>query len=189
MAQNENIERVATWLKELGVNVTIGTFESRVKIQKFAYLFQELFGEKLYKDTKFHTKGPYSKTLEIDYYSHPDVFSSDVKIALNQDESREIIRLKSEGFDSVSALDLEIMASLEFLKVHENYDDHDAITKLQERKPYLKLQDIISGQNKLKDFMLTESKRKELLKILEKEMLPFEDASMTDLKDSLKAAE
>lgn len=187
---NENIIKVADWITELGISIDVNEFSSRIKIQKLTFLLSTLFNEKMYKDFTFFTRGPYSKNLESDYYSNKEIFNEQHRPAkVSEKEREELERLKSSGVKEISAEQFEIMASLLYLKEIEKLDEQAAIEELMKRKSYLKLQDVVSGLNKLKQFMLTEKDRKELLKMLEKEMKPFEDASLADARDFLKTAE
>ena len=74
------------------------------------------------------------------------------------------------------------MASMLYLKDQDGMNEDAAIKKLLELKSYFKLDEVISGLNKLKEFMLTDAERKRLLPILEKEMVQFDKASAADLR-------
>jgi uncharacterized protein YwgA len=178
------IEKIATWLKLLDVEVNVDKFESRIKIQKLTYLFGKLFGNDLYNDFRFHTRGPYSKSLEVEYYTYKTAFGKIHSIEMSKKESEEIERLKLLNMNTVSSEILEIMASLFWLEENEHFDEERAIEELIKRKPYLKLQEVIRGLNVLKSFMLSQDERKKLMKIAKSEIEPFEKASMSDLDNN-----
>ncbi len=181
MDNGRRIHRVAAWLRELDVKVDVELFASRIKIQKFTYLLGVLLNDRLY-DFGWFTKGPYSKELTEDYYAGKELFGKGAG-KLNDNEKKEIARLKNEKMNSLDPDTLEIMASLYFIMHDETRekDEETAIKELMERKPYLELRDIVRGLNALKEFMLKENDRKKLLSVLEKETEPFERASLSDM--------
>ncbi len=186
--EDKSIARVATWLYELCVDVDVESFASRIKIQKFTYLLEKLFGEELYGDFRFFTKGPYSIGLEEDYYANKQIFGKGGMVSLNENEKREIERLKGENVGSLEPRQLEVMASPFYMTHEEKMDEETAMRVLKKRRPYLELEEIVYGLNKLKELMLTENDRKRLLLILKKETESFEEASLSDLADSEKAS-
>ncbi len=177
----KDLEKIAVYMRALGISPDVDAFSDRIKIQKFAYLFEKLFPRELSYKFLFMIRGPYCRELTDDYYADKKIFTSSLQYHMKE-ETGEIERLKDEGMGRLTSEQLEIMASMLYLKDQDGMNEDAAIKKLLELKSYFKLDEVISGLNKLKEFMLTDAERKRLLPILEKEMVQFDKASAADLR-------
>jgi uncharacterized protein YwgA len=178
----DEIRRLAAYMKELGVEVNVKSFASRIKLQKFAYILGVLLDDKLY-DFEFYIRGPYSRPLAREYYENENLFSKDPGYKLSQKEKEVLDRIKPIAKD-LTPTELEIMASLLYIEKKEGYKEDAAINALIGRKSYLKIEEIVYALNKLKQMMLSKEEEVRLLAILSKEMKPFENASASDLAQS-----
>ncbi len=164
------------YLSELGIKIDSSSFESREKAQKLAFILQNILGHKLY-DFSFYIKGPYSSELAKDYFDKSDDFrngNSDYK--LSNSELEELKRIKPITA-KLSVEDLEIIASLLFLEKYMGLDEDEAEKKLKDIKPHLKIENIWKGNNTLKELLLTEEVRRELMKALEAELKEWDKVS------------
>ena len=187
----ENIERIAAYLDRLGIKVDVSNdFDSRLKIQKIAYLLEKLFKrlsgsyEEPYKmdDFFFHAHGPYSKQLTRDYFNDLSIFKKTPKATLSELELTELDRTK-DLLTIASPLILEIMASLLFVKDElgdKSVDWENVENGLKAKKPYLHDKDIWIAEERLKEFLLTKKEAKRLSKEIMDEMEPFDKAASED---------
>ena len=170
-------KKLIAYLNLLDVKIDSGSFASRIKAQKLAYIIQKLINAKLYDDFNFYIRGPYSHTLAQEYFDNHQEFAkgtSDYKPT--NVEYEEIERVKPL-LDSLSQNDLEIIASLLFLRKEGRLDENDAELELSRRKPHLKQEDIWRGSNIIKKLFLTEKLRVAIMDSLQKEMKEWNELS------------
>lgn len=153
----------------LGVGIDSDVFESRIRAQKLAYILQTILNTDLYDDFNFYIRGPYSKKLAVEYFSD----SSDFR---NGRSSYQPTAAESGGIERIKPLlmaftinDLEIIASLLYLRKELHLDEETAEKVLEERKPHLKMEDIWRGTNNIKRLLLTDQLRERLIKSLKEE--------------------
>lgn len=178
----DEIVKLAAYMKELGVEVNVESFESRIKLQKFAYILGILLDKEMYK-FEFYIRGPYSRPLAKEYYENKSLFNKDAVHKLSQNEKEVLDRIRPIAVN-LSIIELEIIASLLYLEKKKGYNEDTAINELINIKRYLKMEDVVRALNKLKQMMLTKKEEMRLLAVLSNETKPFEDASVCDLARS-----
>ena len=178
----DQTKRLIAYLNLLGVKIDSDSFASRIRAQKLAYIIQKIIDKQLYDDFNFYIKGPYSPELAREYFSSRDDFAngnSDYK-PINE-EYEELERIKPL-LGSLSLTDLEIVASLLFLRKERSLDENQAETELLERKPHLKIENIWKGTTIIKKLFLTEKHRDALMASLKEETGGWVSASNESLK-------
>ena len=173
--------RLIAYLGSLGINIDNDIFESRVKAQKMAYILQTLLDTKLYEDFNFYIRGPYSRKLAAEYFSDSATFKegkSDYR--LTAQESEEIKRVRPT-ISALNTIDLEIVASLLYLRKELHLDEEGAELRLHELKPHIKLEDIWRGTNTIKKLFLTDQLKEKLLKSVKEEMRGWDELSNESL--------
>jgi uncharacterized protein YwgA len=178
----EQTKKLIAYLNLLGVKIDSTSFADRIKAQKLAYILQKLTGKQLYNDFNFYVRGPYSHELAVEYFNSSNDFVkgiSDYKIT--KDDYEEIERAKPL-INALSQMDLEIVASLLFLKKEKGLDENIAEIELKVRKPHLKEEDIWRGSNIIKKMFLTDKMRIAIMNSLHKEMEGWDDISNENLK-------
>ena len=164
--------RFAAYLKFMGIKLDADSFDSRIRMQKLAYLLGILSGKEFTKDFSMYIRGPYSKELADYYYG-------------NKHQSREKLPKIDSAFEKeldrvrfvkdLTTKQLEIMATLQRLREVGN-DEDDAIKKILVMKPYLNIEEVMNGLNNLKGFMLKETDRKRILEEMKGEYALYENA-------------
>ena len=91
------IDRVVSYMDALGIkNIDIEkSYNSRVAVQKVAFIMDTLVGELKYPDFTFRIKGPYSHALTAEYFGYKDAFMSAPAHKLDQEETVVIDKIKS----------------------------------------------------------------------------------------------
>ncbi|MEM0148912.1 MAG: hypothetical protein QW346_01460 [Candidatus Micrarchaeaceae archaeon] len=179
---NEKTRKLIAYLNVLGVRIDSNSFASRVKAQKLAYIIQEIIDKHLYTDFNFYIRGPYSRELAREYFDSRDDFvngNSDYKVV--NEEYEELERVKPL-LSSLNQNDLEIVASLLFLRKERGLDENQAETQLLERKPHLKIEDIWRGSTIIKKLFLTEKLRNAIMAQSKKEIEEWDSLSNESLK-------
>lgn len=177
---NKELEKFVEYLRMLDIRLDPVTFESRLKLQKLAYILGELIG-KIYLDFSFYIKGPYSKQLATDYYSKRFLFGKSFPDAVTGEEAGKLKELKTSRISSLSANELEIVASLLYLEKNDEFQEDMAVNQLHLLKSYFSIDQIIAGLNELKELTYLQSNKEKLMKLLKSEMEPWEKASTDDL--------
>jgi uncharacterized protein YwgA len=178
----DQTKRLIAYLNLLGVKIDSDSFASRIRAQKLAYTIQKIIDKQLYADFNFYIKGPYSPELAREYFSSRDDFAngnSDYK-PINE-EYEELERVKPL-LGSLSQTDLEIVASLLFLRKERGLDENQAETELLERKPHLKIENIWKGSTIIKKLFLTEKLRDAIMASLKEETEEWDSASNESLR-------
>ena len=177
----ESKSRLIAYLDALGINIDKNIFESRIKAQKMAYILQTVLGTKLYEDFNFYIRGPYSRKLAAEYFSDSSGFKEGKSdYPLTKPESEEIERIRPTIM-ILTTTDLEIVASLLYLRKELHLDEENAEQALHERKPHLKLEDIWRGTNTIKKLFLTSQLREKLMKSIKDEMKDWDELSNESL--------
>lgn len=182
--QNKRISRIVSYLDALGIkNINIEKdYDSRVKVQKIAFIMDTLVGELKFDDFRFRIKGPYSHMLTEEYFAHHGAFNSKPTYELDDRERVQIEKIREVMANHLDAESLEIVASLLFLKEKEHFGYEEAELELIKRKPHLSEEAIWQGGNLLKALLLTDERRKAIMKSLQKEMEEWDDASNDNLR-------
>lgn len=153
MIRMEEIEKYDACLKYLNVDDSVDTFARRIRIQKLAYLLEKLLGTRFVNDFNFYVRGPYSPSLALHYfYIKGRGTSSTGDAMLSQEEREELDRVLFVA--DLPPMQLEIMASLLWLRSEDGLGEDAAEDELKKRKPYLSMEDIWQGSQLLKRFML-----------------------------------
>jgi uncharacterized protein YwgA len=168
-----DFDRFTAYLQFMDIKLDASSFDSRIRMQKLAYLLGVLSGKAFTKDFSTYVRGPYSRELADYYYGEKQHPKGDA-LKIDEEFKKELERVRFAK--NLTARQLEIMATLQRLKDLGN-DEEKAIKKLRIMKPYLDLGEIIEGLNNLKGFMLTEKDRKRILKEMESEFALFENAA------------
>ena len=178
----EQTKKFIAYLNLLGIKIDGHNFADRIKAQKLAYILQKLTGKQLYSDFNFYVRGPYSRELAGEYFNSSNDFvngNSDYKII--KDDYEEIERIKPL-LNDLNQTDLEIVASLLYLRKDNGLDENKAELELKWRKPHLKEEDIWRGSNIIKKMFLTDKIRIAIMNSLQKEMEGWDDISNENLK-------
>ena len=174
-------KKFIAYLNLLEVKIDSDKFEYRIKAQKLAYIIQKLVGKPLYGDFNFYIRGPYSRELAKEYFNYKDDFvkgRSDLELTNEEkDEIKQALPLLKE----LSQKELEIVASLLYLK-EKGFDENHAEIKLKELKPHLKPEEIWRGSNMIKKLFLTEKLRAIIMNSLEKETEEWDSISDESLR-------
>jgi uncharacterized protein YwgA len=174
----DDFEKCDEYINFIGSDLHIDNFEKRIKVQKLAYLFANLFNlEKLLESFNYYIRGPYSPQWAKYYYDNKGAARTE-KTELDAEVKGELERV---GFvKDLSAEDLEIMASLLFIEKMYNLDEDRAEQKLKEQKPYLSMEKIWRGSQLLKRFMLKPMEAKKIIGKLKQETEKWDEASAQD---------
>ena len=178
----EQTKKLIAYLNLLEVKIDSRSFADRIKAQKLAYILQKLTAKQLYNDFNFYVRGPYSHELAIDYFNSSNDFVSgctDYKII--KEDYDEIERVKPL-INTLSQTDLEIVASLLYLRKDNGLDENKAEIELKGRKPHLKEEDIWRGSNIIKKMFLTDKIKMAIMNSLQKELEEWDDISNENLK-------
>lgn len=168
-------QKLIAYLNFLGLQIDIRSFDSRVKLQKYAYILGKILGKDLYNDFNFYIKGPYSRILAKEYFEN-ELASANTQYALTEFEKSELERIRGT-LHGLNSIQLEIVASLLYLRSKRGYNEQDAEIALKNLKPHLKEEDIWIGSNNVKLLLLDKKKSKEIIAQLENEMKPWEQMS------------
>jgi uncharacterized protein YwgA len=148
-----NKGRVLACLKALGLSPTMKTFSDRKKMQKLAYLLQEVFGIDLGYNFSWYIHGPYAPDLTRMLFEITETRVSGKTEALDKVDAGKVERMRSFLGSSISSTDkLELLGSLHYLKKLgklQNVNDLEIIAVLKEKKPYFKDKDIAWAWQKL----------------------------------------
>jgi len=174
----DDFERCYKYINFIGFDLHIDNFENRIKIQKLAYLFANLFDlDELLESYNYYIRGPYSPKLAKYYYDNRNKARSK-KIEPDPEVKSELERINF--LKDLSAEDLEVMASLLFLERKYNLDENKAEQKLKEQKPYLSIEEIWRGSQLLKRAMLKPQEAKRIMNKLKQENEKWDSASTQD---------
>jgi len=178
----EQTKKFIAYLNLLGIRIDSRSFADRMKAQKLAYILQKLTGKQLYSDFNFYVRGPYSHELAVEYFnSSNDFVSGNSDYRVNKEDYEEIERAKPllNGFNQ---MDLEIIASLLYLRRENGFDENSAEIELKCRKPHLKQEDIWKGSNLIKKLFLTDKIRIAIMNSLQKDMEAWDEVSNESLQ-------
>jgi uncharacterized protein YwgA len=172
----EQTKKLIAYLKLLGIEIKNDSFESRIKVQKLAYIIQNILGKKLY-NFNFYIRGPYSRELTNDYFSYiNDFINRKTDYEPKKDEKERLEEVK-QLICSMSISQLEIVADLIFLRNEMGLNEDEAEEKLHELRPQFKIEDIWRATNMIKELFLTKELRDKIMKSLKKEIEEWENAS------------
>jgi uncharacterized protein YwgA len=169
--------KIIAILKELELSIEKSdkpniSFNTRLKIQKIAYLAKAL-GIELYHKFTICIHGPYSKVLADDYYNFPDaMINLETDYTLNESEKQIVNKIKEYVLNHYLAKDYEIelleaVSTIIYLKAeHPDYSDDDIFALVKSMKPHLKEYMIITSNNIAKELLfkpdfLTDKLKKE----------------------------
>jgi len=183
MGKNE-FERILAYAELLGITVSAGSFSERIKLQKLGYLLGAIV-KKTYGDFHFYVRGPYSRSLASDYYSMSLVVKKPGTSEISSDEKKELLRL-APLLSKLSTRELEIIASLLWLKNNEKLDENAAEIRLKEIKSYLDIKDIWRGSQILKAILLKPEEFKRIMESMKDELEMWDKASAKDLEEFTK---
>ncbi len=174
-------KKFISYLNLLDVRIDSDKFECRIKAQKLAYILQKFIGKTLYDDFNFYMRGPYSRELAKEYFNHKEDFAKGrSNLELTKEEKEEIKRAVPL-LKELNQMELEIVASLLYLK-DTGFDENQAEIKLKDLKPHLKIEDIWRGTNTIKKLLLTEKLRDAIMGSLIEEMKDWDSISNESLK-------
>lgn len=180
----DSTEKFISFISLLGTSADIGDFDSRVTLQKLAYILGRILGKELYTDFNFYIKGPYSRELAKEYFSNQDAFSSPKLLKeIKGNEKSEIERVKPI-LNTLNPRQLEIVASLMYLQNVQKFSEEEAEHTLKNLKPHLQEEEIWVGSNNVKRLLLNASKAKELTEKVNEEMKSW-DAAAEELLSKL----
>ncbi len=178
------IAKIVSYLDALGIKgINIEKdYDSRIKVQKVAFIMDTLVGELKFNDFYFRIKGPYSKTLTEEYFVYHSAFNSKPTHELDDKEKVQIDKILEVMANHLDSESLEIVASLLYLKENEHLGYEEAELELMKRKPHLSEEAIWHGGNLLKALLLTDERKMEHMRAVAKEMESLDDASNKDMK-------
>jgi len=163
-----NIDKVIASLKFLNFRPNVNVYNSRFLIQKITFLAQALGMPTDYSFT-IHVAGPYSKTLECDYYREMNsVNSLETDYDLKQNEADFLEKIRDCCVLSKNPLLLECMSTAVYLKTgNPDLHENELFSAIKRLKPYLGEYLTLRGMTKAKELLfkpefLTEEIRREL---------------------------
>jgi uncharacterized protein YwgA len=174
-------EKFIAYLNLLDVKIDSDKFEYRIKAQKLAYIIQKLVGKTMYSDFSFYIRGPYSRELAKEYFDYKEDFVKGRSDSELTNEEKERIKQAMPLLKELSQRELEIVASLLYLK-EKGFDENQAEIKLKELKPHLKPEEIWRGSNTIKKLFLTEKLRATIMSSFEKETEEWDSISNESLQ-------
>jgi uncharacterized protein YwgA len=139
MVVTKSVHILGGLLKRIG-QITMRTFDDRLKVQKRVYLLQN-FGVYLGYAFSWYLRGPYCTSLAKDVFSLveegieiPDVSFEDV-----EDEKKFELFMNFLGDKKDDAVWLEMLASIHFLrKAYPEKSKEEIIQTVMEKEPCLK---------------------------------------------------
>ena len=144
------------YLEALGIELTMETFDDRKRMQKLSYLFP-LFGLDIGLEVEsysWYLHGPYSPGLTRALFEIVENPSKVTSRPLTSEERSKIRKMRTFlGSDIYSIDSLELLVSLHFLLYHANRlgaTEEDAISLLEEKKPYFKDSEIQQALSKVR---------------------------------------
>lgn len=158
---NPNI--LAGLMKRVYSHFDMGTFENRLKLQKFVYFLQHGFGLNLGYEFTWYTYGPYSVDLmkegfQAEFDSAPSIGFKDSQSELRFKKFLEFFQERAED-----PLWLEIASSIHLLqRLDPSRSDKEIIDQIKQKRPYL------GGKEKEIFSIFTELKQKGLVKCKQK---------------------
>ena len=177
----ESTKKLIAYLNVLGVKIDKNIFASRIKAQKIAYILQKLLDTNLYADFNFYIRGPYSRKLALEYFTNSDEFAAGKSsYQPTKSEAEELEKVKPM-LSGLSVSELEIIASLLYLRMEIYLDEEAAEKMLRERKPHLRFEDIWRGTNAIKKLFLSDQHREKIMKSLKEEMQDWDELSNKSL--------
>ncbi len=178
----EQTKRFIAYLNLLGIRIDSDNFGDRIKAQKLAYILQKIVEKPLYDDFNFYIKGPYSRELTKEYFDNKkDFVKGNSSYRINKEDYKKIERVKPLLL-TLSQSDLEVVASLLYLRKAEGLDENEAELELKIRKPYLNEESIWKGSNIIKKLFLTDKIKVAIMKSLQKDIKKWDNVSNRDLK-------
>jgi uncharacterized protein YwgA len=146
-------QRVLACLKALGFQPSMKTFSDRKKMQKLAYLMQEVFGIDLRCHFSWYIHGPYAPDLTRMLFEVAERSVSTHVEAADKSDLPKIEKMKAFLGSSINSVDkLELLGSLDYLRKLgklQAVNDLEIIAVLKEKKPYFKDKDIAWAWQKL----------------------------------------
>lgn len=172
----EKYQKIIAAFKEINFQPKVNDFQDRLVIQKIVYLLQ-LKG----LDTQFnyglHIRGPYSRTLANELFTHKEEFEklkTDVKLDSNEVKAAHELR---NLFGLTPSL-LEVGATYAYFSHEQKLDPITATKRTKEVKKSVSETKIAVGISKAKEFLFQPTVRE--LDALRNEMAPWQNASTTD---------
>lgn len=154
-AFNESVLRI---LRSLGP-IRLDAFSDRLRLQKLAYLAQEMGADKKYSYS-WYVYGPYSSSLTSALYSGVELDKFDSKPNLTEDEDKIASKLEMLLGKNISDPDkLEIFASVWYLlpatREATKKDQDTIIEVMHKKKPYFKNSDVCNALGTILSFRNT----------------------------------
>lgn len=172
------LNKIIACMKEFGMKPKIGSFESKLVIQKAVCLL-ELIGLNAGYGFSMYIRGPYSPELTKDLYENRDAVENlRANCALSSAEKCLVAKV-AEASDNLDPTLLEIMATYAFLSKKCNLDNRKAVPEIKRLKPFFSHGKIAVGISRAKGlFPLTEKE----IKGIRKEFALWESAALSDMK-------
>ena len=147
-------------LRSLGP-IHLDTFSARLKLQKLAYLAQEMGAGKKYSYS-WYVYGPYSSSLTSVLYLGVELGRFDSEPNLTKDEAEIVSKLKQLLDENISnPSKLEIFASVWYLlpttRIASKKDQDTIIEIMHKKKPHFKDSDVRNALDIILNFRDTHS--------------------------------
>jgi uncharacterized protein YwgA len=152
-----NLDKVIACLRELELRPNMHDYKWRFITQKTTFLAQALGMDIGYNDFTIYVAGPYSRSLNCDYYSYENkakINNLQTDYTLSPAENSILTRIKEccDIYESQSLM--ESTATIVYLMVKFNERiDEDIISFMKLLKPQIKDKDRIIGLTKAKELL------------------------------------
>ena len=174
----ERRNKVIALFKELGFQLDISQFDSRLIAQKVVCLL-DLKGLKLRYPYSIYVRGPYSPELTVDLYTFTNEFwEFKTESRLNNHEKEAADNL-NEIFGLKPVL-LEVGAAYGYYMKREKYDPIEALKRVKRIKPFYSEAQIAVGVSKAKEYLFEPTAGD--LEDLRKETEPWQRAALRSIR-------
>lgn len=133
---NRMVVDLGVLLKNMpGYEFSMARFDDRLRLQKTIYLLQA-FGVYLGYDFSWYLRGPYCPSLTINAFALKDLYNripDDLKAKFEDLDKQDILRRFQEFIKGKSTDDLEILASLHYLR-QTGVSESDAKSKVEKKQ-------------------------------------------------------
>jgi len=163
-------------LEHLGIPLNVDDFESRIRVQKVAYIL-EFMGVNLGYLFNLYVHGPYSPQLALDYYHCKEgSIGEELNCELSKEEKDVLKRIKKVVKPYTKSEILEGMSTILYLiKEGKIKEPDEAFEILKELKPNLTEKDITLSINGAKMLLFDKTKVTEEMKKELEELEEFGD--------------
>lgn len=167
------LEKAMAAYEKLGIKVDVNDFDSKLMAQKIAYLLQRL-GVALPYRFSLYVRGAYAPQLTKDIYENElGKKEKPRKDALTKKDLQAVEKLRQHV--DLQSTQLEVAATYDFLRRHDDLSEDEAIARLKDLKPFIPEREVVVGIARVKQ-LFPEATSKDI-ESLREEMEPWERAT------------